>query len=63
MAGIHFDLVSKTLAVPKQYQVEIAIAVGHQSDPSVLPQALQEREQPSQRLPLNEIAFIGEFPQ
>jgi nitroreductase len=57
MAGIHFDDVRQRLSVPNNYEVEIAVAIGRQSDPSDLPQALQEREKPSPRLPLQEIAF------
>jgi nitroreductase len=62
MAGIHFDDVRQRLSVPGNYRVEIAIAVGKQADPSSLPAALQEREAPSPRLPLQEIAFAGHWP-
>ena len=61
MAGIHFDDVRQRLSVPDNYQVEIAIAVGKQTDPSNLPAALQAREKPSPRLPLEEIAFPERF--
>ena len=63
MAGIHFDDVRRQLSVPDSYQVEIAIAIGRQADPSDLPPALQEREKPSRRLPLEEIAFSERFSQ
>ena len=62
MAGINFDHSHKNLTVPERYRVEIAIAIGKRTDPSVLPIDLQDREQPSQRLPMNEIAFAGAFP-
>lgn len=57
MAGIHFAIVRQRLLVPDHYRVEIAIAIGRQTDPFGLPKALQEREKPSLRLALEEIAF------
>ncbi|WP_020594297.1 nitroreductase family protein [Kiloniella laminariae] len=62
MAGIFHDQIAEKLQVPKQYQVEIAVALGKRADPAVLPQELQEREEPSQRYGLQEIAFSGLFP-
>ena len=61
MAGIHFDDIRQRLAVPENYKVEIAVAIGRQADPSELPPALQEREKPSPRLPLEVIAFSERF--
>ena len=61
MAGIHFAIVRQRLLVPDHYRVEIAIAIGRQTDPFGLPKALQEREKPSLRLALEEIAFPGCF--
>ena len=61
MAGIHFDEIKQRLSVPDNYQVEIAVAIGRQTDPSGLPPALQEREKPSPRLPLEEIVFSERF--
>lgn len=63
MAGIDIEQSQKTLVVPEHYRVEVAIAVGRRAEPSMLPAELQEREQPSQRLPVHEIAFAGAFPQ
>lgn len=62
MAGLLFDEASRRLAVPNSYRVEIAVAVGREASPSVLPVALREREVPSSRLPLERIAFAGRFP-
>ena len=62
MAGIDFDQSQENLAVPERYRVEIAIAIGKRADPSVLSEELQDREQPSQRLSVHEIAFAGSFP-
>ena len=63
MAGIHFDLTRSNLIVPERYRVEIAIAIGKRADPSMLPEELQQREKPSQRFSVDEIAFAGSFPQ
>jgi len=63
MAGIRYDQVREKLAVPADYRVEIAIAIGKPADKAVLPEVLQAREQLSLRRPLNEIAFAGGFPQ
>lgn len=63
MAGIRFDEVRQRLSVPDKYQVEIAIAIGRQADPSDLPFELRKREKPSSRRPLQEIAFPERFPQ
>ncbi len=62
MAGIHFNDVRQRLSVPDSFHIEIAIAIGRQADPSGLPLALQEREKPSPRRPLQEIAFSERFP-
>ncbi|MFC1673554.1 nitroreductase family protein [Pseudomonadota bacterium] len=62
MAGIEYDVARKSLGVPNRYQVQIAVAVGKQGDASVLPPELQEREVPSPRLAVAEIAFSGAFP-
>lgn len=59
MAGIHVEDVRKRLSVPDRYKVEIAVAIGRQSDPSTLPAGLREREKPSSRLPLEQIAFAA----
>ncbi|MDX2464244.1 MAG: nitroreductase family protein [Porticoccus sp.] len=63
MAGIHFEQVQEKLLVPDFYRIEIAVAIGKRAEPSVLPEALQDREQPSQRLLVSEIASAGTFPQ
>jgi len=62
MAGIDFEQVRESLSVPEQYCIEIAVAIGRRADPSILPQELRQREQPSHRLPLHKIAFDGTFP-
>ncbi|MEH6404200.1 MAG: nitroreductase family protein [Sneathiella sp.] len=62
MAGIHHKVIKESLSIPEQFRVEIAIAIGKQAAPIQLSTDLQEREQPSLRLPMNEIAYAGSFP-
>jgi nitroreductase len=64
MGGIHVDKVYEVLGVPKdQYEVICGIAIGYLGDPSQLSAQLQEREKPSPRKPLSEVAVRGKFPQ
>ena len=62
MAGINRAQSRDDLMVPERYRIEIAVAIGTRADPSALSQDLRDREQPSQRLALNEISFAGAFP-
>lgn len=62
MAGIDFEKSRAYLGVPDRYRIEIAIAIGKRSDPSVLPEELQDREKPSGRFSVSDIAFAGSFP-
>lgn len=63
MAGIHHQKIKERLSIPDRFQVEVAVAIGKQATSSTLPKELQDREQPSQRLEMNEIAYAGSFPQ
>jgi nitroreductase len=63
MAGIDSAAVRAALAVPAHFEIEIGIAIGRQAGPERLPLALREREQPSARRPLTELAFAGRFGQ
>jgi len=51
----------EALAIPEDYVLEAAIAIGKQGDKSILSTSLQEREQPSQRRPLTELVGEGGF--
>jgi len=62
MAGIDFDHARTVLKVPDSYAIEIAVAIGTTANPKQLPEPLQAREQPSDRLDLNDIAYEGAFP-
>lgn len=63
MAGIQYKKIKQQLKVPDHFQVEVAIAIGRQASPALLTETLRERETPSSRLPLSEIAFSGSFPE
>ena len=61
MTGLDFDKARELLGVPERFRVEAAAAIGKATDPSVLPEGLREREVPSDRKPLEEIAYPGKF--
>lgn len=62
MTGFDIGRTMLELNVPETYHVEVAIAVGQQGDAASLPEALQQRERPSIRRALDEIAIAGSFP-
>lgn len=60
MAGFDLERAYAVLgADPAQFNVEAAIAVGRQADPSVLDEPYRSREVPSQRNPVETFAFEG----
>jgi nitroreductase len=61
MGGIKHDLIREAFSIPEGYRVEAAIALGRIADKSVLSERNQEREVPSNRRPLSEVAFKGKF--
>lgn len=61
MQGFNYDKAKDVLAVPDDHQVEAMAAVGRPGNKEDLPAALQEREVPSQRKKVDEIAFEGGF--
>lgn len=61
MSGVDFDAARKELGVPDEVRIEAAAAVGRQTDPSILPENMREREVPSDRKPLSEVAVAGNF--
>jgi len=63
MAGIDLARAREALNVPDNFCIQIIIAIGKKADPARLPEELRKREIPSDRLPLNKIAFAGGFPQ
>ncbi|HEX3351021.1 MAG TPA: nitroreductase family protein [Acetobacteraceae bacterium] len=61
MVGFDVDRAFAELNVPMGCRVEAAIAIGRRGDKSILPEALQAREVPSDRKPLSETALEGGF--
>lgn len=61
MEGFDYDAARKNLNVPDHYTVEAIIAIGKPGNPEELSEALQEKEVPSLRVPLEEIAAKGPF--
>lgn len=61
MAGVDFDRARTELAVPERFHIEAAVAIGRMGDKATLPEALQSREVPSDRKPVESIAFQGNF--
>ncbi len=63
MIGLDLDAAYSELGIDKgRYRVEAAIAIGTRDAVEKLPEPLQEREAPSGRKPVNEIAFAGNMP-
>ena len=62
MAGFDVARAPAELSVPDGYRVEAVYAIGKIGDPASLPEPLREREKPSGRRPLTELAFEGTFP-
>lgn len=61
MQGFDYDRAKKDLQIPDEYNVEAMIAVGKPGAKEQLPPMLQEREVPSSRKTLQEIAIEGKF--
>lgn len=61
MGGIKHDEIREAFAIPEGYRVEAGVAVGRLADKSVLPERYRDREFPSQRKPLSDVAFRGKF--
>lgn len=61
MQGFDYDKAKELLKIPDDFSVEAMAAVGRPGKKEGLPQALQERECPSDRKKLSEIVFEGKF--
>jgi nitroreductase len=61
IGGYDKDKARSVLNIPEGYALEAVIAVGKRGDKAQLPSGLQQREQPSPRLPLTELVAEGEF--
>jgi hypothetical protein len=61
MQGFDYDRAQELMHIPDTYKVEAMIAVGKKGKKDDLPAYLQERESPSPRKSLSEIAMEGGF--
>lgn len=61
MTGIRFGEAEQALGIPDDHRLEAAFVIGRQAPRDVLPDYLQEREVPSTRKPVGEIARAGRF--
>lgn len=61
MTGLKFGEAEKALNIPDDQRLEAAFVIGKAADKQRLPDFLQEREVPSHRKPLSEIAKPGKF--
>jgi nitroreductase len=61
MIGFDKDATRQHIALPDEYALEAAIAIGKPGDKSMLSEMLQSRETPSGRNPVSAFAFEGHF--
>ncbi len=61
MEGFDYDRARTELAVPDSYDIEAMFVVGKQAPADSLPEPLQKKEVPSDRLPLRDLMFKGTF--
>lgn len=61
MAGFDYEKARTEFNIPEGYTIEAMYAVGYLGDKKSLPAHFQEREIPAGRMPLDQIAFEGEF--
>ncbi len=61
MEGMDREQAVQRLGIPDGFRVEAACAIGKIAARETLPEDLQEREVQSQRKPLAEVAFEGQF--
>ncbi|GIO60117.1 MULTISPECIES: nitroreductase family protein [Paenibacillus] len=61
IGGFDRNKAREILNVPDHLELHAVIALGYLGDKSVLPEAIQQREVPNDRRPLNELVFEGKF--
>jgi nitroreductase len=61
MGGFDHDRARSSLGIPPDHALHAVVAVGRRAEKSVLPENLQAREVPNQRVPLSERAAEGRF--
>ncbi len=61
MEGFDYDRAHSELKIPDDYDVEMMFAIGKPGRKEDLPQDLQEREEPSNRQPIKDLIFEGQW--
>lgn len=61
MAGFDYERARDVIALPSDHTVEAMIAIGHPGSLEDLPEKYRSRETPSQRKPMQEFIFEGNF--
>ena len=61
MGGFDHAKLAENVKVPDGYALHAVVAVGRQGNPASLPEMLQAREHPSDRISLSEVARRGSF--
>ncbi|PQP88793.1 nitroreductase family protein, partial [Paenibacillus sp. AR247] len=61
IGGFDRNKAREILNVPDHIELHAVIALGYLGDKSLLPEAIQQREVPNDRRPLNELVFEGKF--
>ncbi|HZF45671.1 MAG TPA: nitroreductase family protein [Sphingomonadaceae bacterium] len=63
ITGLDFEKGNRELGIPADFRIEMAVAVGRTGDPAeLLPEYLRDREVPSGRMAISQLAFPGNFP-
>ncbi|MEM7048072.1 MAG: nitroreductase family protein [Acidobacteriota bacterium] len=62
MAGFDAARARTALTIPEVYAIDAMVAIGWPGDRERLPEALREREVPSGRRKISELAFEGPYP-
>lgn len=61
MGGIDRNKARQMLNIPDNFEIHAVIALGYLGDKSLLPEAVQQREVPNGRRPLNELVYEGKI--
>lgn len=62
MTGLEFGKAEAELGLPEDWRLEAGVAIGRRDVPERLPEGLRDREVPTDRKPIAEVAFAGTFP-
>lgn len=62
MGGFDYDKAREVVGIPADHAVEAMCAIGHPAPVESLPEKLRQREVPSGRKKVAELAFEGRFP-